>query len=88
MRSRASSNLSLEAFILAILPPEPPPVDIRFENHGSIFLIRGVSDAGQTWLDENVGDDETQHFGDAIVAEPRYVADITCGAVEAGLVVR
>ena len=71
--------------------PNPAPVaeivDIQFESHGSIVLIRGVSEAGQAWLDENVGDDETQHFGNAIAAEPRYCADIFLGARRDGLVV-
>ena len=28
--------------------------DIRFENHDSIWLACGVSNAGRDWLDENV----------------------------------
>jgi hypothetical protein len=62
-------------------------MDIAFENHGSIVLIRGLSDAGQAWLDENVGDDETQYFGNAIAAEPRYVEAVMHGAQADGLVV-
>ncbi len=62
--------------------------DIAFEDHGSLVLIRGLSKVGQTWLDNNVGDDETQHFGGAIVAEPRYVEAIAQGAADAGLAVR
>jgi hypothetical protein len=62
--------------------------DLQFENHGSIVLIRGLSDAGQSWLDGNVGDNETQYFGGAICAEPRYCPAIYSGAVEAGLTVR
>jgi len=61
--------------------------DIQFEDHGSIVLICGLSDAGQIWLHENVGDDETQSFGNAIAAEPRYVEAIAQGAVGAGLAV-
>jgi hypothetical protein len=68
--------------------PRSKHLDIRFESHGSIVLIRAVSDAGQTWLDENVGDDETQYFGGAIAAEPRYCGAIIEGALEAGLAVR
>jgi hypothetical protein len=64
------------------------PVDIQFESHGSIVLIHGLSEAGQNWLDENVGGDETQHFGNAIAAEPRYCRAIYQGAVESGLKVR
>lgn len=64
------------------------PADIAFENHGSIILIRGLSEAGQAWLDENVGNDETQYFGNAIAAEPRYCPAVAQGAIAAGLVVR
>jgi hypothetical protein len=63
-----------------------PPVDLSFENHLSLFLIRPLSLAGKTWLDENVGDSETQTFGGAVVCEPRYVAAIHRRAIEAGLV--
>lgn len=80
------SRKKLEAFVLACIPT--PTVDIQFESHGSIILIRGVSDAGKAWLDENVGNDETQHFGNAIAAEPRYCLPIYQGAIEAGLVCR
>ena len=63
-------------------------VDLIFENHFSIFLIRPVSDAGQAWLDENVGDENTQVFGNAIVCEPRYAPAIAEGAIQAGLAVQ
>jgi hypothetical protein len=62
-------------------------IDIAFENHGSIVLIRGLSAAGQEWLDENVGNDETQYFGNAIAAEPRYCSAIMHGAQRDGLVI-
>jgi hypothetical protein len=68
--------------------PSEQTCDIAFENHGSIVLIRGLSEAGQAWLDENVGDDETQYFGNAIAAEPRYCSAIMEGAIEAGMAVR
>jgi hypothetical protein len=61
--------------------------DIAFENHGSIVLIRALSEAGQAWLDENVGDDETQYFGNAIAAEPRFCSAIMNGAERDGLVI-
>jgi hypothetical protein len=82
----------LEADIMAAkkstITHGPRRFDVQFENHGSIVLIRAVSDAGQTWLDENVGDNETQHFGGAIAAEPRYCGTILEGAISAGLSVR
>jgi len=60
------------------------PMELIFENHGSLFLICPVSPAGQTWLDENVGDENTLRFGGAIVCEPRFALDVCRGAVEAG----
>jgi hypothetical protein len=66
----------------------PELIDIAFENHGSIVLIRGVSAAGQAWLDENIGNDETQYFGNAVVAEPRCCQPIFEAALYAGLGVR
>lgn len=62
-----------------------PSFDLLFENHGSLFLIRPVSPGGQSWLDENIGDD-AQVFGNAIVCEPRYVEAIFDGAMNDGLV--
>lgn len=63
-------------------------IDLVFENHFSLFLIRPASPLGQQWLDENVGDENTLTFGGAVVCEPRYVEPIVQGAVEAGLEVR
>jgi hypothetical protein len=61
--------------------------DLSFENCGCLFLICPISESGQQWLDENVGDENTLTFGGAIVCEPRYVEAIAHGAVEAGLAV-
>ena len=65
-----------------------PAVDLRFENHFSLFLIRPCSETGQQWLDENVGNEETLTFGNAVVCEPRYVEAILQGATADGLVCR
>jgi hypothetical protein len=60
------------------------PVDIQVENHGTLFLLRPLTEAGQTWLEEHtVG--ETQWFGGALAVEPRYVLDIVLGAQDDGL---
>jgi hypothetical protein len=66
--------------------PVPTP-DIIFENYGSLFLLRPVSAAGQTWLDENISDGALT-IGGAIVCEIRYVEDIILGAIDDGLVCR
>jgi hypothetical protein len=63
----------------------PPQFDLAFENHYSIVLIRRLSKSGQQWLDDNVGDDETQYFGNAVACEPRYVEPIWEGAITAAL---
>ena len=65
-----------------------PAVDLRFENHLSLFLIRPCSETGQHWLDDNVGNEETLTFGGAVVCEGRYVEAILQGAIEAGLAVQ
>jgi hypothetical protein len=62
--------------------------DILVENHSSIFLLRPTSSVGQAWLQENVIGEETQIFGNAVVCEPRFIADIVFGARGKGLVVR
>lgn len=58
--------------------------DLSIQNEGSIFLLRAISEAGKTWLADNIGDD-AQHFGGAIVVEHRYIGDIAAGAINDGL---
>ena len=69
-------------------PQSAPSLDLIFENHFSLYLIRPVSPAGKSWLDENVGDENTLTFGGAVVCEPRYVEQIYFGAKQAGLAVQ
>lgn len=61
-------------------------IDIRAENHGSIVLLFGMSEEGQSWLDRHVNKDAFR-MGKGIVAEPRYVNDIIEGAIRDGLMV-
>jgi len=70
------------------VPAETAHLDLIFENHLSLFLIRPVSSTGQSWLDENVGDEDTLAFGGAVVCEGRYVEAIFQGAIAAGLAVQ
>ena len=60
-------------------------MDIRIDNHGSIVLITPVSEEGQAWVDEHLAHPEIQMWGNAVVAEPRYVAAIVEGAQNDGL---
>lgn len=63
-------------------------VYVQFENHGSIILVGGLSEVGRGWMDDNVGDNETQYFSNVVVAKPRYCRDIFVGAHRVGLAVR
>lgn len=62
--------------------------DFRVENHGTLFLLRPMSDAGEAWLTEHTDPDNSTWFGPALVVEPRYVEAIVAGAIEDGLEVR
>jgi hypothetical protein len=77
-----------DAFHTSGSSPQCVPVDLVFENHFSLFLIRPVSPIGKQWVDENVGDENTLTFGGAVVCEPRFVESIYFGAKQAGLGVR
>jgi hypothetical protein len=61
-------------------------IDLVFENHLSLFLIHSLSVVGKQWLDENVKDESTHTFGDAVVCESRFVDSIYHGAISEGLV--
>jgi hypothetical protein len=59
--------------------------DIRINNHGSIVILTGVSDAGIDWLEASL-DPDAQRWGvNGWVVEPRYVDDILDGAHDDGL---
>ena len=67
---------------------KPTGADIRVEHHGSVVIIRGVTDAGHAWVEEHISDEGYQPIGlGARLAEPRYVADVVEGAIADGLTV-
>ena len=73
---------------LSRLPAAECP-DIIVEGHGSISILRGMTDAGYAWIEEHVSDDRFQPFGlGARLVEPRFVADIIAGARRDGIEVR
>lgn len=59
-------------------------MDFQFANHGSVCLLRPVSDAAKMWAAENIND-AAMEFGGAIVIEPRYVGPIIDGIASDGL---
>ena len=60
--------------------------DFRCESHGSIFLLRPLSESAKIWIEENLSSD-AQWFGDAVVVEHRYIWPILEGIQNDGLVV-
>jgi len=63
-----------------------PTSDFLCENHGSIFLLRPLSQSAQSWVEEHLPTD-AQWFGNAVVIEPRYVWAIVEGIQNDGLAV-
>lgn len=59
-------------------------MDLSFENHGSLFLVRPLTDAGRKFLDETAPDD-AQFLGLAMAVEPRYVPGVREAAQDYGL---
>ena len=59
--------------------------DILIEDHGSVVLARPLTEAGKSWLDENVESEGWQWLGGALACEPRYVGVLVEGARGDGL---
>lgn len=59
-------------------------MDIKVENHGSIVLVRPLTEAAETWIEENVSN-EAQWFGGGLVVEHRFLENLLGGMVNAGL---
>lgn len=57
--------------------------DFAVENHGSIVLIRPLTEECRMHLKENV-DAEAQWWSGALTCEPRYVADLVAALVDEG----
>jgi hypothetical protein len=60
--------------------------DVLVTREGGIFLVQPVSRTAREWVEENVYD--PMYWGDAVVAEGRYVYELVDGMLDAGLVVR
>ncbi len=59
-------------------------IDIRVENHGSLFLFQPLTAAGTDWLAEHT---DAQYFGTAAAVEPRYALDLAQAMLDDGLTV-
>jgi hypothetical protein len=65
----------------------PASPDFAVEDHFSIFLLRPLTPAAESWIHEHIPED-AQYFGNSVVVEHRYIADIVAGIQDDGLVVR
>lgn len=63
-----------------------PKPDIRFEDHGSVVLVRPLTDAAREWIDENVQQEGWQWFGGALGVDARYAWALREAAAFNGLV--
>ena len=63
-------------------------IDISVEDHGSIFVLRGRTNVGRDWIEENCQQGDYNPFGSgARLVEHRFVDNILVGATGAGLAV-
>lgn len=62
--------------------------DFVIESHGSIVLLRPLTESGRRWVEEKVRQEGFQPIWPTVLIEPRYVTDILRGIAEAGLAVR
>ena len=62
-------------------------IDFEVSGHGTVYLLRPITRAAHTWVDEHLPADATW-FGRAVVVEHRYIGPIIRGAIGDGLRVR
>ena len=70
-----------DSFVASGSSPQP---DFFVENHGTIFLLRPLTPAANSWVKENLPENHLT-FGNAVVVEHGYIADIVRGAQANGL---
>ena len=58
--------------------------DFCIADHGSVFLIRPVSEAARQWLDENIVAEPWQWFAGSLAVDHRFARDIVAQITDAG----
>lgn len=58
--------------------------DFTIERHGTITLLKTLTDDCAMWVVDNVAIEGWQWFGGAIAVEPRYEEALVDGLTEAG----
>lgn len=59
-------------------------MDYSVTNHGSIYLIKPLTETAANWFADNLPEDAPM-LGSAYAVEPRYAGDIIMGAQNEGL---
>ena len=59
-------------------------VDVEVSGGGTVYLLSGLTEAGRSWMDENLPSD-AQKLGEAVAVEHRYVGEIVQGMRDDGL---
>ena len=77
------AKMYTDSFVASGTSPTP---DFEVENHESIFLLRPLTPAAESWIQEFLPQDCT-YFGSAVVVEHRFIADIVRGIQNDGLAV-
>jgi len=62
-------------------------IDVRVENHGTIFMIRPQTKAAEAWIEANVQTEGWQWMGKGLGVDHRYAENLVAGMIENGLVV-
>jgi hypothetical protein len=81
---RRSETRGLESETLV----PPSQLDFIVEDHGSIILLRPITDAAREWVEEYIGEDNGyQGLWPTVTIEGRYLARIIDGIREDGLAI-
>jgi len=60
--------------------------DVTIQDGGSIVLLKPESEAAESWLNENIGEDNGfQPYWPTVTVERRYVQEIIDGMIGYGL---
>lgn len=89
----SNSSKSKSKLNLSVIPFKRRPMlakqDFQVDNHGSIVLLRPLTQAGIDYVNENIGKDNGfQPYWPTVVFEPRYVPQFIHGIRQSGLLAR
>jgi hypothetical protein len=92
MSSRHASNAKPKSKLKVIPFKRRPPMakpDFQVDNHGSIIMLRPLTQAGIDYVNENIGEGNGfQPYWPVVVFEPRYVSQFIHDIRQAGLLAR